>query len=164
MLVGYGAIARRLAELLEPFGLHLVGFRRRPRGDEAIEVRPMAELSDGLRVPTGSLTSFLPRTIRLASSINRIRRHEARAIFMNIGRGATWTRRAPRALHSTCAPPTRRDLARASATRAALWQRPTASSRPRGRRTWRRIRPPCGAVSGQPRSIRSWPALAGRVY
>lgn len=33
-LFGYGAIARRLAALLEPFGPKIVGVRRSPRGDE----------------------------------------------------------------------------------------------------------------------------------
>ena len=34
LLVGYGAIAQRLAAMLAPFGMKLLGFRRTPRGDE----------------------------------------------------------------------------------------------------------------------------------
>src|SRR4051812_15969419 len=33
LLVGYGAIARRLAQLLAPFEMNLIGFKRRPTGD-----------------------------------------------------------------------------------------------------------------------------------
>jgi len=90
MLVGYGAIARRLAELLEPFGLHLVGFRRRPRGDEAIEVRPMAELSDGL--PRADwVIDILPAANDTAGFFDQSKFDAMKpgAIFMNIGRGAT---------------------------------------------------------------------------
>ena len=90
LLVGYGAIAKRLAELLAPFGLHLVGFRRRPRGDEPIEVRPMAELSDWLPhadwvvdiLPAASETTGLFDGARFAAM-------KPGAIFINIGRGAT---------------------------------------------------------------------------
>ena len=38
ILYGYGAIARRLVELLRPLGLELVGVRRSPRGDEEIRM------------------------------------------------------------------------------------------------------------------------------
>jgi phosphoglycerate dehydrogenase-like enzyme len=90
LLVGYGAIAKRLAELLAPFGLHLVGFRRRPRGDEPIELRPMAELSDWLPhadwvvdiLPAASETTGLFDGARFAAM-------KPGAIFINIGRGAT---------------------------------------------------------------------------
>lgn len=90
LLVGYGAIAKRLAELLAPFGLHLVGFRRRPRGDETIDVRPMAELSDWLPragwvidiLPAASDTGGFFDTARFAAM-------KPGALFINIGRGTT---------------------------------------------------------------------------
>jgi phosphoglycerate dehydrogenase-like enzyme len=90
LLVGYGAIAKRLAELLAPFGLHPVGFRRRPRGDETIDVRPMAELADWLPradwvidiLPAASDTGGFFDTARFAAM-------KPGALFINIGRGTT---------------------------------------------------------------------------
>jgi phosphoglycerate dehydrogenase-like enzyme len=38
LMLGYGAIAQRLAQLLAPFGVRIVAVRRQPRGDEEIEV------------------------------------------------------------------------------------------------------------------------------
>jgi phosphoglycerate dehydrogenase-like enzyme len=90
LLVGYGAIAKRLAELLAPFGLHLVGFRRRPRGDEPIEVRPMAELADWL--PRADwVIDILPAANDTAGFFDQPKfvAMKPGASFMNIGRGAT---------------------------------------------------------------------------
>jgi len=90
LLVGYGAIAKRLAELLAPFGLHLVGFRRRPRGDEPIEVRPMAELAEWL--PRADwVIDILPAANDTAGFFDQPKfvAMKPGASFMNIGRGAT---------------------------------------------------------------------------
>ena len=38
LLLGFGAIGRRLAVLLAPFGGRVIAYRRTPRGDEGIEV------------------------------------------------------------------------------------------------------------------------------
>lgn len=90
LLVGYGAITKRLAELLVPFGLHLVGFRRRPRGDEPIEVHAMAELSKWLPHADWVIDS-LPAAGDTAGFFERVRFAAMKpgAIFVNIGRGAT---------------------------------------------------------------------------
>jgi phosphoglycerate dehydrogenase-like enzyme len=90
LLVGYGAIAKRLAELLGPFGLHLVGFRRRPRGDESIEVHTMDELSRWL--PRADwVIDILPAAGDTAAFFDgaRFAAMKPGAIFINIGRGAT---------------------------------------------------------------------------
>ena len=90
LLFGYGAIAKRLAELLAPFGLHLVGFRRRPRGDEPIEVLPVAELFDWL--PRADwVIDILPAASDTAGFFDgaRFAAMKPGAIFINIGRGAT---------------------------------------------------------------------------
>jgi len=90
LLVGYGAIAKRLAELLAPFGLHLVGFRRRPRGDEPIEVRPMAELAEWLH-RADWVIDILPAANDTAGFFDQPKfvAMKPGASFMNIGRGAT---------------------------------------------------------------------------
>jgi phosphoglycerate dehydrogenase-like enzyme len=90
LLVGFGAIAKRLAELLAPFGLRLVGFRRHPRGDEPIEVHPMAELCAWL--PRADwVIDILPAATDTAGFFDQSKFAAMKpgAIFMNIGRGAT---------------------------------------------------------------------------
>src|SRR5687768_9339372 len=43
LIYGFGAIARRLVELLTPFHMNLVGVRRSPRGDEPIRIVPESD-------------------------------------------------------------------------------------------------------------------------
>jgi phosphoglycerate dehydrogenase-like enzyme len=90
LLVGYGAIAKRLAELLAPFDLHLVGFRRHPRGDEPIEVHAMAELSDWL-ARADWIIDMLPAAGDTAGFFDgaKFAAMKTGATFINIGRGAT---------------------------------------------------------------------------
>ena len=38
LLYGYGSIARRLAEMLGPMHMNVIGVRRNPRGDERIHI------------------------------------------------------------------------------------------------------------------------------
>jgi phosphoglycerate dehydrogenase-like enzyme len=90
LLVGFGAIAKRLAELLAPFGLHLVGFRRRPRGDEPIATHPLAALPGWL--PRADwVIDILPAATDTVAFFDGVRFAAMKpgAIFINIGRGAT---------------------------------------------------------------------------
>jgi len=90
LLVGYGAIAKRLVELLAPFGLNLVGFRRRPRGDETIDVHSMAELPHWL--PRADwIIDILPAASDTVAFFDgaRFAAMKPGAMFINIGRGAT---------------------------------------------------------------------------
>jgi phosphoglycerate dehydrogenase-like enzyme len=90
LLVGYGAIAKRLADLLAPFGLNLIGFRRRPRGDAPIEVHPMAAL--GAWLPRADwVIDILPAAGDTVGFFDgkRFAAMKPGAIFINIGRGAT---------------------------------------------------------------------------
>lgn len=90
LLVGYGAIAARLAELLTPFRMKVVGFRRTTRGDEAIEVHPVNELVSWLPradfvvnlLPAHSDTVEFFDTIKFAAM-------KPGAVFINMGRGGT---------------------------------------------------------------------------
>ena len=90
LLVGYGAIAARLAELMAPFGLKVIGFRRTPRGDETVEVHPIAELTAWL--PRGDFViNTLPAhsdTVELFAA-DKFALMKPGAVFINIGRGAT---------------------------------------------------------------------------
>ena len=90
LLVGYGAIATRLTELLTPFGLHVIGFRRHPRGDESIEVHPLADLAGWL--PRADwVIDILPAAAQTDGFFDgaKFAAMKAGAIFINIGRGAT---------------------------------------------------------------------------
>jgi phosphoglycerate dehydrogenase-like enzyme len=90
LLVGYGAIAARLAELLTPFGLKLVGFRRKPRGDEAVELHPVEALPSWL--PRADFViDLLPAHADTVEffDVKRFAAMKPGAIFINLGRGAT---------------------------------------------------------------------------
>lgn len=90
LLVGYGSIAARLAELLAPLRVKLVGFRRTPRGDEAIEVHPVDKLMTWL--PHGDfVVNLLPAhsdTVEFFDTI-KFAAMKPGAVFINLGRGAT---------------------------------------------------------------------------
>lgn len=89
-LVGFGAIGARLAELLAPFGVRLVGFRRRVRGDEPLEVHPLGELVGWL--PRADIVvDLLPAAPDTADFFDAVKLSAMKpgAIFVNIGRGTT---------------------------------------------------------------------------
>jgi phosphoglycerate dehydrogenase-like enzyme len=90
LLVGYGAIAKRLVQLLAPFEFQVVGFRRRPRGDESIAVRPVAEL-DAWLPRADYVIDILPAAAETADFFDECKFAAMRrgAIFINIGRGTT---------------------------------------------------------------------------
>jgi phosphoglycerate dehydrogenase-like enzyme len=48
LILGYGAIGKRLAELLRPFDMKLIAYRRKPRGDESVPVITEQQLPDAL--------------------------------------------------------------------------------------------------------------------
>jgi phosphoglycerate dehydrogenase-like enzyme len=90
LLVGFGAIARRLTELLRPFGLHISAVRRRPQGDEPLPVHALERLQ-ALLAEADHVFDLLPgnpETVRLfgARQFGAMKRGAA---FYNIGRGTT---------------------------------------------------------------------------
>lgn len=90
LIVGYGAIARRLVELLAPFGMEVVAVRRTVRGDESVPTFTMAEL-DRLLGEADYVANVLPANAaseRLFDAA-RFARMRAGAVFLNIGRGTT---------------------------------------------------------------------------
>lgn len=90
LLLGYGAIARRLAELLRPFGMKLVAFRRKPRGDEGMPVVTEAGLPAAL-AEADHVMNILPESTETRGFFDaaRFARLKRGAAFYNIGRGAT---------------------------------------------------------------------------
>lgn len=90
LILGYGAIARRLVQLLAPFEMNISALRRRPRGDEGIEIIGEPEL-EGALAGADHVINILPDSASTRGWMNAARfaqmKHGAR--FYNIGRGAT---------------------------------------------------------------------------
>ncbi|MBC7782372.1 MAG: D-2-hydroxyacid dehydrogenase [Burkholderiales bacterium] len=90
VIAGYGAIPRRLVELLAPYSLDITAFRRTVRGDETVRTLPISEIDDHL--PHANIVfNILPA----ATSTNRffdrdrLMKFKPGAIYLNIGRGDT---------------------------------------------------------------------------
>lgn len=90
LLLGYGAIARRLAELLRPFGAKLVACRRQPRGNEGMPVVTEAGLPMALAA-ADHVVNILPESpeTRRFFDAARFAQLKPGAVFYNLGRGAT---------------------------------------------------------------------------
>jgi phosphoglycerate dehydrogenase-like enzyme len=90
LIYGYGSIARRLVELLKPFGVKMTGVRRNARGDEGI---PMvtAEQADALLPHTDHVMNILPASPATEKffDAHRLGLLSPETIFYNIGRGTT---------------------------------------------------------------------------
>jgi phosphoglycerate dehydrogenase-like enzyme len=102
LLAGYGAIGRRLSELLQPFGMNILAYRRRPRGDEGVPLVTGESLSQALGT-ADHIMNILPEssTTRRFFDEDRFAAMKPGAIFYNIGRGATVDQAAlSSALHS----------------------------------------------------------------
>src|SRR5262249_52029730 len=91
VMVGFGTIARRLVELLAPFGLDVVGVRNAAaRGDEPVPIVPVDDL-DAHLARADHVVNTLPAnasTLRFFGA-QRMGVIRAGAVFYNIGRGTT---------------------------------------------------------------------------
>jgi phosphoglycerate dehydrogenase-like enzyme len=90
LILGFGAIGRRLAEMLSPLGLRVLAYRRKPRGDEGIPVVSDQELPGALAA-ADHVINILPESVATRRYFDAARFAELKrgAIFYNIGRGAT---------------------------------------------------------------------------
>jgi phosphoglycerate dehydrogenase-like enzyme len=90
LLLGYGAIGRRLAELLKPFGCQITAYRRSPQGNEGVEVITDAGLTAALGV-ADHVVNILPDSpaTRLLMNAARFAAMKPGARFYNVGRGTT---------------------------------------------------------------------------
>ncbi len=90
LILGYGAIGKRLAELLAPFNVEIVALRRRVRGDEPVPTFAISELNRFLGgsdhvvniLPANSETGKLVDGGFWAKAKEGVR-------FYNVGRGTT---------------------------------------------------------------------------
>ena len=90
LIYGFGAIARRLVEILRPLGIHFRGVRRAPRGDEGIPMLTEHQ-ADACLGETDHVFNILPANDSTAHFFNAARFACCKpgAHFYNIGRGAT---------------------------------------------------------------------------
>ena len=90
LLLGYGAIARRLAELLGPLGMEVVAVRREVRGDETVRVLK-SDAVDELLPAADHVVNILPANEATGNFLNAARLASLKrgAIVYNIGRGTT---------------------------------------------------------------------------
>jgi phosphoglycerate dehydrogenase-like enzyme len=90
LIYGYGAIARRLVELLRPLGMKITGVRRQSVGDEGIPI-VTPEQADALLAHVDHVMNILPASASTEQFFNarRLGLLAPTALFYNIGRGTT---------------------------------------------------------------------------
>jgi phosphoglycerate dehydrogenase-like enzyme len=90
LILGYGAIGKRLAELLQPLGMTILGYRRTPRGDEEVPIITKTKLPKALK-EADHVVDILPDSVETRHFCSRalFAAMKPGAIFYNIGRGAT---------------------------------------------------------------------------
>jgi phosphoglycerate dehydrogenase-like enzyme len=90
LIVGYGAIGKRLVELLAPFGVDTIAIRRTVRGDEPVPCYPVERLEEFL--PSAEhVVNILPANEANTKlfDASKFATMKKGAQFYNIGRGTT---------------------------------------------------------------------------
>ena len=90
LMLGYGAIGRRLAELLAPFGMHLIAVRRQVRSERGVRIIPEESVSSALS-QADHVVNILPDNASTLNYVNarRLACFKPGARFYNVGRGTT---------------------------------------------------------------------------
>lgn len=90
LILGFGAIARRLVQLLEPFHMKLLAVRRTVTGKEPIAIYPFRQVRELVR-GVDHVVNLLPANEGTERLVNAdvIAAMKPTAIFYNIGRGTT---------------------------------------------------------------------------
>lgn len=90
LMLGYGAIARRMVELLQPFKMQISAFRRKRNGDEPVEIVSIEGLLKAL-AEADHVIDILPDSLETKKfmSAEKFAAMKPGAVFYNIGRGAT---------------------------------------------------------------------------
>ncbi len=90
VLLGFGAIGQRLAEMLAPFRMNITAMRRKPAGDEAVRVVTEGQLNAAFTT-ADHVVNVLPENAATLRFVNaqRFAAMKPGAIFYNIGRGTT---------------------------------------------------------------------------
>ena len=90
LILGFGAIARRLVELLDPLHMNLIAVRRKLKGEEPIRVEDISQV-DSLLPMADHVVNILPANDQTKTFLNAARLASLKpgAIVYNIGRGVT---------------------------------------------------------------------------
>lgn len=90
LILGFGAIGRRLAELLRPLQMNLIGYKRTVHGDEPIRVIEQSEV-DKFLPKADHIINILPANAGTQNFLNakRLANLKPGAFIYNIGRGTT---------------------------------------------------------------------------
>ena len=90
LILGYGAIAARLVEMLAPFKLRVIAMRRKPKGDEGVEMIKPEALAEHLAL-ADHVVNILPENADSVGFFDaeKFTLMKAGAAFQNIGRGTT---------------------------------------------------------------------------
>lgn len=90
VLLGFGAIGRRIAELLAPFRMRLLAVRRSARSERAVRVIPPENVSSAL-AEADHVVNILPENDATRGYVNarRLACFKPGARFYNVGRGTT---------------------------------------------------------------------------
>src|SRR5580692_4861226 len=89
-IVGYGAIGRRLAELLAPYSVRVIGYRRTPQSGSHLRIVGPAELASTL-AESDHVINILPDSTQTQRFFNaeRLGQIKTKARYYSIGRGTT---------------------------------------------------------------------------
>ena len=91
LIVGHGAIGRRLAEMLEPFHMRILGYRRSVRAGEKIPLITLEKAERIMASEADHIVNILPDSVETKHFFNEKRLGSIKhgAAFYNIGRGTT---------------------------------------------------------------------------
>lgn len=95
LMLGYGAIGRRLAELLAPFDMKLLAVRRQTRSERGVRIIAEESVSSALEI-ADHVVNILPDNPSTRNYVNarRLSCCKPGARFYNVGRGTTVDERA----------------------------------------------------------------------
>ena len=95
LLLGFGAIGRRLAEVLAPFRVNLIAVRRQTRSERGVRIIPEENVSAAL-AQADHVVNILPDNASTRNYVNarRLSCVKPGARFYNVGRGTTVDDRA----------------------------------------------------------------------
>lgn len=91
LIVGHGAIGRRLAEMLEPFHMRILGYRRSIRAEEKIPLITLEKAERVMALEADHVVNILPDSTETRHFFNekRLGAMKQGSVFYNIGRGTT---------------------------------------------------------------------------
>lgn len=90
LIVGYGAIGNFLVDLLRPFDMQIVAYRRKARGDEGVPIVTHDQLPEALAA-ADHVVNILPASEETCGFFDaeKFSTMKQGAVFYNIGRGTT---------------------------------------------------------------------------